>query len=132
MYRVQMTALAIGLVLLVTRAPGVWSPRLFTRWIKEHVLARDDAHLRFYGFAIAIIGALLVYLLLSEVDWLQAVTLAMVLSMLVWGVMTLFFPEVARAPVRAMTRQPAISIRVVCAVSVIIALYLIWFGWQGF
>ena len=128
MYRVQLTALALGIVLLATRLPGIFSPKKFVRWIKEHILSRDDAHLRFYGLAIAVIGAFLIYLLLGEVDWLEAITMMVVLCLFIWGLFAVFFPDVIRAPLRAMIRQPPMAIRIVCTISAIIALFLIRYG----
>lgn len=130
MYRVQFAALLLGVVLLLTRLPGLVYPKKLIRWVKDHFVSQDDGHLRFYGFSITIVSALLIYLLTPEVEWLQAITLMIVLSMLVWGCMTLFFPDIIRSTLRSYLRQSALSVRIMCGIAVVLAIYLIWFGLQ--
>lgn len=127
---IQFTALLLGIVILLTRLPGLVYPKKIMRWVRDHFINQDDGHMRFYGFSIAIASALLIYLLTPEVEWLEAITLMLVLTMLVWGCITLFFPDISRSTIRSYLRQSVLSVRILCGIAVVLAIYLIKFGLQ--
>ena len=125
---IRITALVIGLLALVKGVWGLISPKRLVEWTRTHVLKRDDHHLRFYGLGMTVIGGFLAYMVWNEVAWLPALTVVILTVMTLKGVMTLFFPEVTRATMRARAALPKLAIRLLCLISAVLAVYLVLFG----
>lgn len=125
---IRSTALVIGLLALLKGLWGLISPRKAVEWARAHILRQDNHHLRFYGFGTAVIGGFLMYVVWNEVAWLATITVIIVTVMTLKGLMTLFFPEMARATLRARAALPRPAIRILCLAMAVLAAYLVAFG----
>ncbi|MEK6961148.1 MAG: hypothetical protein AABX47_08310 [Nanoarchaeota archaeon] len=125
---IRIAALIIGLIGLLKGALGLASPSRLVGWTREHVLRRDNHHLQFYGFGSTVIGGFLIYMIWEEVQWIPTLTVLIATMVLLKGIMTLFFPEVTRASIRAMAAIPKTALRAISLIAIILAAYLIAFG----
>lgn len=125
---IRIAALIIGIIGLVKGAIGLASPSRLIGWTREHVLRKDNHHLQFYGFGSAVIGGFLMYMIWEEVQWIPTLAVLITTMVMLKGIMTLFFPEVTRASIRAMAALPKTALRAMSLITIILAAYFIVFG----
>lgn len=122
MANIELAAIALGIIIIVTRFPAILWPRRFASfWLKK--VSRESFVKTMAPLSI-LVGLLFIYFIWSEITLLQLLVAGISFAMIAIGTMNYIAPQVPATILKTLSGKPTL-LRALAAIAVLIGLYLI-------
>ncbi len=126
MANLEMIAIVLGILLVVTRLPAIFWPREFFSYWRKKVSQESSA--KMLGAIVFLIGIVFIYLIWNEISLLQLLVGGFSILMIVKGVMVLILPEFPTTILSSLEKKASVA-RIMAFVGLLIGILLIYLGW---
>lgn len=121
---IEIIALVIGILMVVTRLPGLIWPREFLEWFRKNLFGSTSS-IKKVALASIVLGAIFLFYVFRAYGFVDVIVVTISAMIVVFGIVSLTLPEVPRSIISSLKNKDKV-IRITCAVKILIGLVLIY------
>jgi len=128
---INLIAIIIGILLILTRIPGLLMPKKFIKLCARLLLNKRPTYYLNFGAALFIIAIILFYFVFEVFSFIQVMVVFFTIAIFIFGLLLLFMPPFIQHMAKFMLKVKPSMIASICGIIIIVGIIMVYLGFAG-